>query len=156
MDGARLAGVNDHLRIHRDLKPLEPDRAKHRAKPFEGPQSVRERGRDIEMRRGLTLSAFVEPHMLTAEEEDLRHSKIVTAAPWHAAAMLITTSLERDGEPVASFASYREALLRQFWSMRDLSPTEFEAALHKPGEVELEVERENVLRTLAAQRGVPA
>jgi uncharacterized repeat protein (TIGR01451 family) len=115
-----------------------------------------ERGRDIEMRGGLTLSAWVEPRMLTAAEEDLRHSKIVTAAPWHAASMLIATSLERDGELVASFAGYREALLRQFWSMRDLSPTEFEAALHKPGEVELEVEREDVLRTLAAQRRVPA
>ncbi len=115
-----------------------------------------ERGRDIEMRGGLTLSAWVEPRMLTAAEEDLRHSKIVTAAPWHAASMLIATSLERDGQLVASFAGYREALLRQFWSMRDLSPTEFEAALHKPGEVELEVEREDVLRTLAAQRRVPA
>lgn len=115
-----------------------------------------ERGRGVEPRRGLTLSSFVEPRMLGAAEEDLRHSKIVTAAPWHAASMLIATSLERDGEPVASFLAYRDALLRAFWSMRDLSPTEFEAALHKPGEVELEVERENVLRTLAAQRRVPA
>jgi hypothetical protein len=115
-----------------------------------------ERGRDIEMRGGLTISSWVEPRMLSAAEEDLRHSKIVTAAPWHAASMLIATSLERDGQLVASFGSYREALLRQFWSMRDLSPTEFEAALHKPGDVELEVEREDVIRTLTAQRRVPA
>ena len=48
-----------------------------------------------------------------------------------------------------------EALAR--WEHPDrgtLSPTEFEAALHKPTDIELESEREQVVQTLAEQRRV--
>jgi hypothetical protein len=106
--------------------------------------------------QGLRLVGVVEPGELTAAARSLDRDRLVTAAPWRAATTLLGTSLQRDGTEVADFSPYRDALLRAFEGMRDLSPTEFEAALHEPGDVELEVERETVLRALAEQRRVTA
>ena len=105
---------------------------------------------------GLRLVGVVEPEELAAAARSLERERLVTAAPWRAAALLLGTSLQRDGTEVADFAAYRDALLRAFDGMRNLSPTEFEAALHEPGDVDLEVERETVLRALAEQRRVTA
>ena len=115
-----------------------------------------ERGQKEPERAGLRLVSFVEPRALAVAAETLGRAKLVTAVPWLAAAMLMGTSLERDGVVVADFSPYREAVVRAFWELAEFSPTEFETALHEPGDVELEVERENVLRDLAAQRNVPA
>ena len=62
----------------------------------------------------------------------------------------------RNGAPVADFSPYRDALLRALSELAGLSPTEFEAALHKPTDIELETEREQVVQTLAEQRRVNA
>ena len=115
-----------------------------------------ERGQKEPDRAGLRLVSSVEPRTLAVAGETLGRAKLVTAVPWLAAAMLIGTSLERDGVVVADFSPYREAVVRAFWELAEFSPTEFETALHEPGDVELEVERENVLRDLVAQRNVPA
>ena len=64
--------------------------------------------------------------------------------------------LRRDGVVVADFRAYRDAVGAALGGLTDLSPTAFEAALHEPGGVDLEVERESVLRALAEQRNVPA
>jgi uncharacterized repeat protein (TIGR01451 family) len=115
-----------------------------------------ERGKKEPDRAGLRLVSFVEPRTLAVAGETLGRAKLVTAVPWLAAAMLMGTSLERDGVVVADFSPYREVVVRAFWELAEFSPTEFEIALHEAGDVELEVERENVLRDLAAQRNVPA
>jgi uncharacterized repeat protein (TIGR01451 family) len=115
-----------------------------------------ERGRKEPDRAGLRLVSSVEPRTLAVAAETLGRAKLVTAVPWLAAAMLMGTSLERDGVVVADFSPYREAVVRAFWELAEFSPTEFETALHESSDVELEVERENVLRDLAAQRNVPA
>ena len=99
--------------------------------------------------RGLRLFGVVDAERLSALSASLDREKLVTAA-------LMGTSLRRDGVVVADFRAYRNALGATLSAMTDLSPTAFEAALHEPGEVELEVERENVLRALAEQRNVPA
>jgi uncharacterized repeat protein (TIGR01451 family) len=106
--------------------------------------------------RGLRLVGMVDAERLSALSAALDREKLVTAAPWHAITALIGTSLRRDGVVVADFRAYRNALAATLGAMTDLSPTAFEAALHEPGEIELEVERENVLRALAEQRNVPA
>ncbi len=112
---------------------------------------------DVSTRQnGLRLVGAVEPDALAAAARSLERDRLVTAAPWRTTAALLGTSLQRDGTEVADFSAYRDALLRAFDGMRDLSPTEFEAALHEPGDVELEVERESVLRALAEQRRVTA
>jgi uncharacterized repeat protein (TIGR01451 family) len=115
-----------------------------------------ERGKKEPDPAGLQLVSFVEPRTLAVAGETLGRAKLVTAVPWLAAAMLMGTSLERDGVVVADFSPYREAVVRAFWELAEFAPTEFETALHEPGDVELEVERENVLRDLAAQRNVRA
>ncbi|GEM_PF-606423 len=115
-----------------------------------------ERGQKEPDRAGLRLVSFVEPRTLAVAGETLGRAKLVTAVPWLAAAMLMGTSLEREGIVVADFSPYREAVVRAFWELAEFSPTEFETALHESNDVELEVERENVLRDLATQRNVPA
>lgn len=115
-----------------------------------------ERGRTTPEGAPLRIIAYLEPAMLADAADVLDRAKLVTAAPWRAAALLMGTTLERDGAVVADFAPYRDALVRAFAQMDDLSPTEFEAALHRPGDVELESDRETVLRALNAQRNVPA
>lgn len=101
---------------------------------------------------GLHLFGSVDCEQLDALAASLEREKLVTAAPWRALTVLIGTSLRRDGALIADFSPYRDALAAALGAMSDFSPTAFEQALHEPGEVELEVERENVVRALAAQR----
>jgi uncharacterized repeat protein (TIGR01451 family) len=115
-----------------------------------------ERGREEPSCPGLRLVTSVDPEALGAAAEALDRAKLVTAAPWRAAAMLMGTRLERNGILVANFSAYRDALIRSLSKMSQLSPTEFGTALHEPVDVELEVDRETVLRELAAHRNVPA
>jgi uncharacterized repeat protein (TIGR01451 family) len=105
---------------------------------------------------GLRLFGAVEAERLNALSASLEREKLVTAAPWRALSALMGTSLRRDGVVVADFRAYRDALGAALGALTDLSPTAFEAALHEPGDVDLEVERESVLRALAEQRNVPA
>jgi len=105
---------------------------------------------------GLRIEGFVDGAVLAESVVMLQRAKLVTAAPWRVLAAMMGTSLRRDGAPVADFAPYRDALLRALSELATLSPTEFEAALHEPTDVELETERESVVRTLAEQRRVNA
>ena len=105
---------------------------------------------------GLRLFGAVEAERLGALSASLEREKLVTAAPWRALTALMGTSLRRDGVVVADFRAYRDAVGAALGALTDLSPTAFEAALHEPGGVDLEVERESVLRVLAEQRNVPA
>jgi uncharacterized repeat protein (TIGR01451 family) len=116
----------------------------------------RERGRAEMDASGLRLVSFIEPATLAALGDELARAKLVTAAPWLVAAMLMGTTLERDGTVVTDFSPYRDAIVRALSQLADFSPTEFEDALHKPGEVQLESERENMLRDFSAQRNVSA
>jgi uncharacterized repeat protein (TIGR01451 family) len=115
-----------------------------------------ERGSDEPDGAGLRLVTFVEPATVADLAADLDGAELVTASPWRATAMLMGTSLERDGVVVATFGAYRDSVVRALSDLGGLAPAEFEAALHRPGYVDLEVERETVLRELAAQRNVPA
>jgi uncharacterized repeat protein (TIGR01451 family) len=105
---------------------------------------------------GLRLVGVIAPTELADAAALLERERLVTAAPWRAATLLVGTSLQRDGVQVADFSAYRDALLCAFEEMADLTPTEFESALHQPGDVDLEVERETVVRALADQRRVTA
>ena len=113
-----------------------------------------ERGQKEPDRAGLRLVGFVEPRTLAVAGETLARAKLVTAVPWLAVAMLMGTSLEREGIVVADFSTYREALVRAFWELAEFSPAEFESVLHESNDVDLEVEREHVLHDLTAQQSV--
>ena len=115
-----------------------------------------ERGRREPDAAGLRLVGYVEPRGLAAASATLDRAKLVTAGPWRIAAEMMGTRLERNGRVVADFAAYRETIVSAFEALEELSPTEFEAALHDPGVVGLEVERANIVRELSAQRNVPA
>jgi hypothetical protein len=115
-----------------------------------------ERGSEEPDNAGLRLVTFVDPATVADLASALGGAPLATAAPWRSTAVLMGTSLERDGVVVASFAAYRDAVERALTELAGLSPADFEAALQRPGFVDLEVERETVLRELAAQRNVPA
>jgi uncharacterized repeat protein (TIGR01451 family) len=106
--------------------------------------------------KGLVLGGAVDSYDLGAASAALASAKLVTVAPWTTVAMLLGTSLQRDGVVVGDLGAYRDGVLRALSSLADLGPTEFEEALHRPSDVELEIERESILRSLAAQRHVPA
>jgi len=105
---------------------------------------------------GLRLTTDVDRAAVEAIARELPRAPLGTAAPWSAAAMLIATTLHRDGEPVADFTRYRDALARTLASFATLSTADFERALYQPAGVELERERERVVRELTSQRNVPA
>ncbi|WP_317994461.1 hypothetical protein [Vulcanimicrobium alpinum] len=105
---------------------------------------------------GLQLIGTVGADELASAASLLERAKLVTAAPWRVATMLLGTSLERDGESVADFSPYRDALQRTLTAMEALNPTEFATGLHAPVDVELEIERESLLRALGDQRRVRA
>jgi uncharacterized repeat protein (TIGR01451 family) len=159
---ARLNELVDRLFLKLRLPdvPLTPDDLEtptYRASLVRLIEALRtERGQKEPDRAGLRLAGFVEPRTLAAAAATLDRAKLVTAVPWMAVAMLMGTSLEREGLVVADFASYRDAVVRAFSELAELTATEFERALHEPSDVELEVGRENVLRDLTAQRNIPA
>ncbi|MBV9439185.1 MAG: DUF11 domain-containing protein [Candidatus Eremiobacteraeota bacterium] len=103
---------------------------------------------------GLRLTGAVEAAELGEAARLLERGAIASAAPWCSLATLLGTSLERDGEQLADFGAYRDALRRTLDGMHELSASEFQEALGQPGDVELEVERENLVRALAVQRNV--
>ncbi|HEX3464408.1 MAG TPA: hypothetical protein VHS78_10215 [Candidatus Elarobacter sp.] len=105
---------------------------------------------------GLSIAASIDPRAIEAAAAELPRATLATAAPWSLAAMLIGTSLRRDGETVADFTRYRDALALTLASFATLSPAEFERALYQRAGAELERERERVVRELVAQRNVPA
>ena len=116
----------------------------------------RDRSRETAEHTGLQLVGTVSPIDLDAASAVLGRAKLVTAAPWGVLTMFMGTTLESDGVILADFGAYRDALQRALAGMAELSPTEFEAALHRPADVELEIERESIMRALSSQRPVPA
>jgi hypothetical protein len=107
-------------------------------------------------RAGLQLTTTIDTAALEAAAAELPRAPIATAAPWALAAMLMGTALHRDGEPVADFARYRDALALALASFATLPPAEFERALYQPAGAELRRERERVVRELGSHRNVPA
>jgi uncharacterized repeat protein (TIGR01451 family) len=107
-------------------------------------------------RGGLSLGTSVDSAALEAPWSGLARAPLGGAVPWALAAMLIGTSLQRDGEVVADFTRYRDALALALASFATLSPADFERALFQPASAELQRERERLVRELASQHNVPA
>jgi uncharacterized repeat protein (TIGR01451 family) len=105
---------------------------------------------------GLRLTTSIDSAALEAAAAELPRAPIATAAPWALAAMLMGSSLHRDGETVADFSRYRDALALALASFATLAPADFERALYQPAGAELEREREPVVRALISQRRIPA
>jgi hypothetical protein len=105
---------------------------------------------------GLQLTAAIDSAALEAAAVELPRTPIATAAPWALAAMLMGTALHRDGESVADFTRYRDALALALASFATLPPAEFERSLYQPAGAELQRERERIVRELVSHRNVPA
>ncbi|HEY0393276.1 MAG TPA: hypothetical protein VGD01_02160 [Candidatus Elarobacter sp.] len=105
---------------------------------------------------GLRLTALIDPAALEAAAGELPRAPIATAAPWALAAMLMGNLLHREGETVADFTRYRDALALALASFATLPPADFECALYQPAGAELERERDRIVRELSSQRNVPA
>jgi hypothetical protein len=106
---------------------------------------------------GLRLVGAVHSDELAWAGVALTDAPLVTATPWLAMTLLLGSSLERDGNPIAQLGAYRNALRRQLAAMRDLEPKEFvEAALLRPVDPELDAERGVLIEALSAQLLAPA
>jgi hypothetical protein len=79
---------------------------------------------------------------------------LATAAPWKVMAMLVGTTLERDGGVVCEFTAYRDALVGELTQRSGLNAAEFEASLREPVDPTLDELRESISRALADQQRV--
>ncbi len=102
------------------------------------------------------LVGSVGAHELGAAIDALEREPLQTATPWLALSLLMGTKLERDGDVVADFTPYREALQHALAEMGRLSAEEFEAALTRPVDPRLDEERSQLVDTLAEQQHAPA
>ncbi len=105
---------------------------------------------------GPRLVGFVDRAELDAAAGSLEREPLVSATSWHATATLLPTSLQRDGVVLADLSAYRDALQAAFGALRGLGPEELAAALQRPGDAELDAQRERVLHALATERSVSA
>ncbi len=106
------------------------------------------------LRSGLRLVETLEDNTFTALAQTLNAQNLATAAPWHAMAMLVGTNLERDGRVLATFAAYRDALVRELRQRAGLDAAQFEASLREPVDAALDAGRESMVRVLAEQQRV--
>jgi uncharacterized repeat protein (TIGR01451 family) len=139
--------------VHGDL---ETDKARAALNALLSALRTADTSRDLPDTGGLRLTTAVDRASLDAIMRELPRAPLATAAPWAAAATLIGTRLHHDGEPVADFTRYRDALSRTLASFATLSTADFERALYQPAGAELERERERVVRELTSQRKLPA
>nr|MDP9107008.1 hypothetical protein [Candidatus Eremiobacteraeota bacterium] len=98
------------------------------------------------------LVGSVGAHELTAAIDALEREPLQTATPWLALSLLMGTKLERDGDVVADFTPYREALQHALAALGRLSADEFQAAVLRPVDPHLDEERNQLVDTLAEQQ----
>jgi len=102
------------------------------------------------------LIGRVGPQELSAAVEALAEAPLMTATPWLALSLVMGTKLVRDGDVVADFTPYREALQHTLAELGHLSPEEFHAAVTQPVDARLDTEREQLIDALAEQQQAPA
>ena len=107
---------------------------------------------DDEETADVRLVGSVGAHELTAAIDALEREPLQTATPWLALSLLMGTKLERDGEIVADFTPYREALQHTLAELGRLSADEFQAAVLRPIDPRLDEERNQLVDTLAEQQ----
>lgn len=102
---------------------------------------------------GLRLITALHAEELASTDAALVEAPLVTAEPWLATALLLGSTLERDGRVVGGIGGYRAALRRELVALRDLDAEAFqEAVLFRPVDAQLDESRAEVIRALAAQR----
>ena len=106
------------------------------------------------LRSGLRLVESLDGLGLAASLQMLAKDNLATAAPWKVMAMLIGTTLERDGGVVCEFTAYRDALVGELTHRSGLDATGFEASLREPVDPMLDELRESMVRALAEQQRV--
>jgi uncharacterized repeat protein (TIGR01451 family) len=106
------------------------------------------------LRSGLRLVESLDAQRLAASLKMLAKDNLATAAPWKVMAMLVGTTLERDGGVVCEFTAYRDALVGELTQRSGLNAAEFEASLREPVDPTLDELRESISRALADQQRV--
>jgi hypothetical protein len=104
----------------------------------------------------LSLSGTVRHDELGAAVGALEREPLMTATPWLALSIVMGTRLERDGEELGDFSTYRSLLQQTLAGMGRLSADEFLAAVHEPADERLDAEREALIDALAEQQRAPA
>ncbi|MBV8580234.1 MAG: DUF11 domain-containing protein [Candidatus Eremiobacteraeota bacterium] len=102
------------------------------------------------------LVGAVRYNELGAAVEALEKEPLSTATPWLALSLLMGARLERDGETVAEFGPYREALQRALAELGRLTPDEFLAAVSRPVDPTLDERRDDLVDAIAEQLEAPA
>ncbi|GAC1574901.1 MAG: hypothetical protein NVS3B7_07060 [Candidatus Elarobacter sp.] len=105
---------------------------------------------------GVRLIGSVGGHELTAAIEALESEPLGTATPWLALSLLMGTKLERDGDVVADFTAYREALQHALAELGPQAHAEFQQAVMQSTDARLDTERERIVAALAEQQQAPA
>jgi uncharacterized repeat protein (TIGR01451 family) len=106
------------------------------------------------VRSGLRLVETIDAGRIEPVVKQLENAALGTAAPWRALAMLVGTSLERDGGSLADFSAYRDAVIAELSRRAELDPASFQAALRGPVAPSLDEAREELLRRLTEQQRV--
>jgi hypothetical protein len=106
------------------------------------------------LRSGLRLVETLDGLTLAASALKLGRDGLATAGAWQVMAMLIGTTLERDGGVVVDFKGYRDALVADLSQRANLDAAGFEASLRDPVDPALDEARDFLVRTLAEQQRV--
>jgi hypothetical protein len=106
------------------------------------------------LRSGLRLVESLDGLTLAASLQKLGGDPLATAGPWQVMAMLVGTTLERDGGTVVDFKDYRDALVAELAQRASLDAPAFEASLRGPVDPGLDEGREFLVRALAEQQRV--
>jgi uncharacterized repeat protein (TIGR01451 family) len=106
------------------------------------------------LRSGLRLVEGLDGLTLAASVLKLGRDNLATAGAWQVTAMLIGTTLERDGGVVVDFKGYRDALVADLSQRANLDAAGFEASLRDPVDPALDEARDFLVRTLAEQQRV--
>jgi uncharacterized repeat protein (TIGR01451 family) len=120
-------------------------------------EALRRERAPIDDERGeVRLVGRVGAHELGAAIDALEREPLQTATPWLALSLLMGTHLEREGDVVADFTPYREALQHTLAEMGRLTAEEFQAAVTRPVDPRLDQERDQLIDALAEQQHAPA
>lgn len=106
------------------------------------------------LRSGLRLVETLDGLTLAAAIQKLGRDNLATAGAWQVMAMLIGTTLERDGGVVVDFKGYRDALVTELAQRASLDAAAFEASLREPVDAGLDDARDVLVRALAEQQRV--
>ncbi len=103
---------------------------------------------------GLRLTGTVRHEELGAAVAALEREPLMSATPWLALSIVMGTRLERDGEDLGDFGTYRSLLQRTLAEMGRLAPADFHQALQEPVDAELDAERAALVDALAQQQAL--